>query len=231
VLAANTRDPAFAPTLFTGLSARSAYHRMRTTAVAVTARLRRAHARIAPPLQSATAVVMDGQERALGVFREVLTCAVGAIRIRCHGNLHLAQLLTVGDDLLFVDFEGEPGRPVYERRLKHSPLLDAASMIRSFDYAADAAIRGLAGSTGSTDEASAGRARDWRRRVSSLFLETYTAAVQDTNLLPADPRRARALLDAYLLERTFFELGAELSGEAQSLAVPLGAIRDQLASA
>ena len=229
-LAANTGDPAFAPTLFTGLSARSAYHRMRTTAVAVTARLRRAHARIAPPLQSATAVVMEGQERALAVFREVLTCAVGAIRIRCHGNLHLAQLLTVGDDLLFVDFEGEPGRPVYERRLKHSPLLDAASMIRSFDYAADAAIRGLAGSAGSTDETFADRARDWRRRVSTLFLETYAGAVQDTNLLPADPRRARALLDAYLLERTYFELGAELSGGAQSLAVPLGAIRDQLAS-
>lgn len=113
-------------------------------------------------------------------------------------------------DVVLIDFEGEPGRPLYERRLKRSPLQDVATMVRSFHYAAHAALTGDRGRR-SGQEGISPWLRHWQRRTAGLFVSTYIDAVRGTGLLPAKVADAEMLLHAHLLERAYYELGFELN--------------------
>jgi maltose alpha-D-glucosyltransferase/alpha-amylase len=130
---------------------------------------------------------------------------------------------------VILDFEGEPPRPLFERRLKRSPLVDIASMVRSFHYAAHVA---LPDTDGRRDGADGGRALAqwsafWRHWVAAAFLGAYLSTV-DRALLPADPEELHMLLDIRLLERTLYELGYELAHRPDWVHIPLRDLRDLL---
>ena len=96
------------------------------------------------------------------------------LKTRLHGDLHLGQVLLQRDDFLIIDFEGEPQRPLQERRAKHSALRDVAGMLRSFDYARHAALNQVA-KTPPELERLAQPSRDWGQRVREAFLRQLPA--------------------------------------------------------
>jgi trehalose synthase-fused probable maltokinase len=136
--------------------------------------------------------------------------AVGSVgrRIRHHGDLHLGQVLWADGDWLVIDFEGEPARPLPERRNKRSPLRDVAGMLRSFTYAAS-----VAGIPGTAIE----------ERARTAFLDGYLEVVQGSGLLPAREATER-LLRIFELEKAVYELRYELAHRPDWVPVPVAGI-------
>jgi len=150
--------------------------------------------------------------------------AIVATKTRYHGDLHLAQVIAVQNDFYFIDFEGEPGRPLAARRRKSSPLRDVAGMIRSFDYAATAAVRQL----GETRPAAVPRmltlAEAWRERAIDGFRAAYRKAMRGCPSYPASKLHAKSLLDFFTLEKAVYEVAYELANRPAWVAIPLNGI-------
>jgi trehalose synthase-fused probable maltokinase len=132
--------------------------------------------------------------------------------IRVHGDLHLGQVLRQDGRWLVLDFEGEPARPLAERRRKQSPLRDVAGMLRSFDYAA---------ANASPDVPPVLAA--WRDGLRAAFLDGYVTRARPSELLPTE-ETTRALLDAFELHKAVYELGYELSNRPEWVSIPVGGI-------
>jgi maltose alpha-D-glucosyltransferase/alpha-amylase len=145
-------------------------------------------------------------------------------RIRIHGDYHLGQVLRTDDDWVLLDFEGEPLKPLTERREKMSPLKDVAGMLRSFDYAAQTALRRLAEEKPDKAAAAAPWARLWERWLGATFLDGYLVAAESASFLPADRADLRVLLDAFLLDKSLYELSYELNNRPAWVGVPLSGV-------
>ncbi len=142
-------------------------------------------------------------------------------RIRIHGDYHLGQLLRSRTDFLIVDFEGEPAKPLEERRQKQSPLRDVAGMLRSFSYAARSGLdRHLQRHPENQSTLQAWSAA-WENGACNEFLRGYREAASGrTDLLP-QPAEGQCLLLALLLEKAMYELLYELNNRPTWLPIPL----------
>jgi maltose alpha-D-glucosyltransferase/alpha-amylase len=222
-LALATDVPAVAPEPFTPLYQRSLYQSARTLTTQVVQALRQQVPALPADVQPLAQAVLAREGELAGRLRAVLTSKLSGQRMRCHGDYHLGQVLSTGRDFVIIDFEGEPARPLGERRLKRSPLRDVAGMLRSFDYAVATASAAQAAS-GAPAEVLAPWGRFWERWVSATFLNAYLRASRASGLLPATDAEIDLLLEFLLLEKAIYELGYELNNRPTWVAIPLRGI-------
>ncbi|MDP9338037.1 MAG: putative maltokinase [Acidobacteriota bacterium] len=166
-------------------------------------------------------------------FHTALSDPVRALRTRIHGDYHLGQVLYTGSDFVIIDFEGEPARPMSQRRLKRSPLQDVAAMLRSFHYAAYARLLAATGTVQFDDRNRQNLnawAERWAKWVGDRFLEEYLKVAHGAAFLPPTRAEIMALLQLQLLEKAVYELGYELNNRPDWVAIPLEGISKTLAS-
>jgi maltose alpha-D-glucosyltransferase/alpha-amylase len=162
------------------------------------------------------------------VVRRASSLEFTAAKIRVHGDYHLGQVLWSEGDFYILDFEGEPARPINERREKQSPMKDVAGMLRSFSYAAYA---GLFAHT------SAGRpefdrfepwARVWQTWASAAFLRGYFETAGGAQFVPVDPTHRETLLRLFVLDKALYELNYELNNRPDWVRIPLRGVLELL---
>jgi trehalose synthase-fused probable maltokinase len=228
-LGSSERDGSFAPEPFTPATQRSLYDELVRSA-------RRALDLLASRIRKLPAVAREKARRVVGLrgaiegrFGALLARRLESSRIRCHGDYHLGQVLFTGSDFVITDFEGEVARPLAERRSKSSPLRDVAGMMRSFHYAAHAALLGRW--VGRSDVARLeARAREWYTAASVAFFDAYARTFVEKGALvggstaPSFPRSAgegKLLLHVHLLEKAIYEIEYELNNRPDWLRIPL----------
>jgi trehalose synthase-fused probable maltokinase len=164
-------------------------------------------------------------------FRGFFELETRAMRVRCHGDYHLGQVLWTGQDFLIIDFEGEPGRPLSERRMKHTPIIDVAGMLRSFYYVPYATL--LRQQPDFLEEdTEAGLEpwiRFWHSWVSVAFLKGYLTIAERASFWPETQGEFQVLLDAHLLEKAVYEIGYELNNRPDWVKIPVRGVLDILA--
>ncbi len=147
-----------------------------------------------------------------------------ASKIRCHGDYHLGQVLRADDDFVILDFEGEPARPLAHRVARQTPLKDVVGMIRSFDYAAFAALFAHAGDRPEVFDRLVPWAKSWRTWASAAFLGQYLTTASGAPFVPKDPASVARLLDALTLDKALYELLYELNNRPDWVRIPLRGI-------
>jgi maltose alpha-D-glucosyltransferase/alpha-amylase len=175
-------------------------------------------------LLAASVLARSGDvERAGDALSELVT--LGAAKIRIHGDYHLGQTLRTPDGYVLFDFEGEPARPLGDRRTKHCPLRDVAGMLRSFDYAASM-VAAARENGPSPPEAVVAWARAWERLAAETFLTGYRSAIdrQGVVLLPGSPALIAKMLGVYELEKALYELDYELDNRPAWVRIPLAGL-------
>ena len=217
---AKGEDPEFIPEPFTAQDQQSLYQSLSELYARAFALLRSCVADLSPVVREDAVQVLARS----GTIPARLECIVhGPLtgqRIRCHGDYHLGQVLFTGNDFVIIDFEGEPARPLAERRRKTSPLRDVAGMIRSFHYAAHSPLA-------EHGALPAPWAHFWYSWISATFLQAYLATMAAESILPRTRSELELLLDTFLLEKAMYELAYELNHRPDWVGIPLRGI-DQL---
>jgi len=205
-LSSDSEDLAFAPEPFQP-QMRSVYQSMRNLTGRTLRLLRNRLATLPEDTRKQAARLSAHQEQIGACFDAMLKRRTNVLRIRTHGDLHLGQVLYTGKDFFIIDFEGEPARPLTERRRKRPGLRDVAGMLRSFHYAAFGTLleEVRSGALGGRDlawmEPWATMCQEW---TAWAFVKGYLETARDSPIVPKDLGELKALLDAFVLDKSIY---------------------------
>ena len=228
-LASTNDDRAFAPEPFNAMAQRSVYQNMRALLRRNFALVQKKLHEVRETFREEAKEVLAQEEEILAREKRLLDRKTNAAKIRIHGDYHLGQILYTGKDFVILDFEGEPARPLSERKLKRSSLRDVAGMMRSFQYAAYSALWQPAMRT--EDVPFLERWADlWYRQMSSVFLQSYLQTTAGAIFVPQNADDLQILLEAYLLDKAVYEIGYELNNRPDWVVIPIRGIKHILRS-
>jgi trehalose synthase-fused probable maltokinase len=189
---------------------------LNTWANTMTSELDRLLARDEPALDP----LRDMREAVVARFDQIRGLSPGGLLTRIHGDLHLGQLLRNDTGWVILDFEGEPDRTPEERRQLSSPLRDVAAMLRSFDYAAAAAIIERTAPDSAEAEILRGYGEAWADANRDAFWSAYLETIGSQPLLPA-PGPSLVLRRAFEVQKAIYEIGYELGHRPSWVPIPL----------
>lgn len=168
------------------------------------------------------------KENILNYFNTLSIKFLDGIRTRIHGDYHLGQILYTGNDVIIIDYEGEPESSIQERRIKHSPLKDIAGLLRSFHYAVCAKLFFSVETKGIPTEVIADAATYWYEQIKSAFLTDYYNQTESIYNQKENKDSIDFLLNLHLLEKAIYELGYELNSRPGWIKIPLKGIEHTL---
>jgi maltose alpha-D-glucosyltransferase / alpha-amylase len=230
-LSTDVDEANFVPHPFTTLYQRSLYQSMRSLVGLLCDDLRRHQADLPERVRTDVQTILDGEQPLLERLRPITAGKIDAVRIRCHGDYHLAQVLDTGDDLVIFDFEGESHRPILERRLKRPALEDVAAMLRSLHEAT--VVARLRDGSDATEGAECLTALEpqacfWTRWVSAAFLRAYLTTAGQAPFVPQAQEQRVVLLDALLIEKVLQRLDGDLRERPERLPMVLRHLQQML---
>jgi maltose alpha-D-glucosyltransferase/alpha-amylase len=225
-LSAPTDDPAFAPERMRKRDVDAWRRKLKAELRATLARLRRARAQLTGRTLERAQALLAAQV-ALGKRIDALLPATLAVeKIRHHGDYHLGQVLVAEDDVVIIDFEGEPARPLEERRAKGTALRDVAGILRSLSYAGHVTlVRATSEERPTAFETLAPHIGEWERLAARTFLDAYFEAMEDSPVLP-ESGTCDDLIAVCVLEKALYEVRYELDNRPDWVDVPLAALHD-----
>src|SRR5262249_10079316 len=222
-------EPAFAPEPLDRSALSAMVDEMSHHAAETLDLLARRRDTLPSPVAADAEALLTDRDAVVSTFTALRQLDNAGVKIRVHGDYHLGQLLRAEEDFVILDFEGEPARPIAERRAKHSPLKDLAGMIRSFSYAAYAALFAFTHHAPRDYAALEEWADLWREQVSHAFVDSYLATIGARAsdlpaaagaLIPA-PESWTRLLRAFVLDKALYELSYELNHRPDWIRIPL----------
>ena len=224
-LASLGNDPAFAPEQFTTLYQRSIYQAMCEQVKRTVILIREVMPTLQAEQQKLCALFLQNQKAILQQFTPIRMEKIDTLKIRIHGDYHLGQVLFTGKDFVIIDFEGEPARPISERKIKRSVFRDISGMLRSFNYAAFNVLQ---------QNRSVFRPEEclalepwgdlWSFFVGQHFLDIYFEKTRGSNIVPQEPKQREHLMRAYLMNKAVYELNYELNNRPEWAGIPLRGI-------
>ncbi|MGP6191507.1 MAG: maltose alpha-D-glucosyltransferase [Vulcanimicrobiaceae bacterium] len=222
-LARPSDDPAFAPEEFTADDVSKLAERLHAQTDAALESLERALESSVPAAQLARARALIVQRAALHERIDALTqTSTLGRKTRIHGRFHLGNVLVTATQFLIIGFEGDPLKPLAERRLKSSPLDDVALLVQSFDYAVTATLLGLTVDRTEHLHQFEPEVERWRRRAATAFLAAYWEA--------SDVPLSAELLGLYVIDKALRSLIYELTNRPSWIAIPLDSLERILAA-
>lgn len=219
-LSSDDDDPAFAPENFSLLYQRAVYQSMRSLTRKVYQSFGRNLKKIPEHLREEAKLIYESEKDIIHYYERILKKKIPVTKTRIHGDYHLGQVLFTGKDFVIIDFEGEPARPLSERKLKRSPLVDVAGMIRSFHYAVHAEYFNHISLRPEDASELEPWLDPWYRCVSRTFLHAYVRTAGNAGFVPRDGGDLETLLQVFLLEKAVYELGYELNNRPDWLVIP-----------
>ena len=229
-LASDPGHPVFGTETVSTLQMRSVYQSIRSTVKTSIAVLKRRRSQLHEADAAQVDELIEAENTLLDQIKAVMSEKITIDRIRIHGDYHLGQVLYTGKDFVIIDFEGEPQRPLSERRLKRLALRDVAGMVRSFHYALLMASRQVDES--GWDDGSRQHLVDWthtiHRWLAAEFVNAYRSAVEGSPIVPTDDTHFRELLDVLIIEKAAYELEYEVNNRPDFVSVPLSGILNTL---